>query len=233
MTSARALARLAGVLYLSVALTTGIAAAARSGIVVAGNAAATAENIRASSALFRVNIVADLASATAFLLTAMALYLLLSQAGRFAAGAMVTFVAVSAGIQSLNLVAEVAALATATDGGLRAALGASAADALTGLFLNLQHAGFVISQVFFGLWLVPLGYLVIRSGAFPRILGYLLVAACFAYEADVLVWFLVPDAEPALLPLVAVLGALAELGFVAWLLVRAVPDRVLAAGPNG
>jgi hypothetical protein len=226
-TSNARLARLAGLLYLSVAVATGIAAGARSGIVVAGNSTATAENIRAASGLFRLNIVADLVSATAFLLTAMALYLLLHNAGRFAAGAMVVFVAASAGIQSLNLVSEVAALATATDPGLRTALGATQSDAMTGLLLDLQHAGFVISQVFFGLWLVPLGYLVIRSGAFPRVLGYLLGAACVAYEIDVLVWFLAPTAEPALLPVVAILGAVGELGFVAWLLVKAVPNRLI------
>ena len=227
MASSKSLAWIAGLLYLMVAVTTAIAGFARSSLVVAGNAAATFANIRGSETLFRVGVLADLLSATLFLLTAMALYLLLRDVSRWAAAAMVTFVAVSLAIQALNLVCEFAALSLATGQVDASAIGRGGSDALTTLFLDLQHDGFVISQMFFALWLVPLGYLVVRSGAFPRILGYLLVVACVTYIADLFAYFLAPGSEGSVLPLAAAAGAIGELGFVGWLLVKGarIPTR--------
>jgi Domain of unknown function (DUF4386) len=45
----------------------------------------------------------------------------------------------------------------------------------------MQHNGYVIDDMFFGLWLLPLSYLVIRSGYFPKILGVLQVFAGLGY----------------------------------------------------
>jgi hypothetical protein len=220
MTSTKTLARVAGLLYLLVAVTTGIAGHARGSLVVAGDPAATAAHIRASETLFRVGIVADLASATLFLLTAIALYALLGRVDRLAAGAMVTFVAVSVAIQALNLVNELVALSLATGQAYPSGLGQTGSDALTLLFVDLQHDGFVISQMFFAMWLLPLGYLVVRSGWFPRVLGHLLVVACVGYLVDLFVYFLAPDIEGSILPFSAAAGAIGELGFIAWLLVN-------------
>jgi hypothetical protein len=166
-------------------------------------------------------------SATFFLLTAMALYVLLRNVNRVAAGAMVTFVAVSVAIQSLNLVSEMIALSIATGPGYASALGQTGSDALALLFVNLQHDGFVISQMFFALWLLPLGYLVVKSGYFPRVLGYLLALACVGYLVDLFAYFLAPGIEGSVLPFSAAAGAIGELAFIAWLLVKGarVPDR--------
>jgi hypothetical protein len=49
------------------------------------------------------------------------------------------------------------------------------------LLLDTQHYGYLIAQIFFGLWLVPLGYLAYKSGSFPRALGVLLVVAGGCY----------------------------------------------------
>jgi hypothetical protein len=48
------------------------------------------------------------------------------------------------------------------------ALGAAGSDALAGLLAGMHHDGYLIALVFFGLWLLPLGYLVVRSGYFPK-----------------------------------------------------------------
>jgi hypothetical protein len=231
MTPTKALARIAGLLYLLVAVTTGVGGYARGTLVVAGDAAATAAHLRASETLFRIGIVSDLASATLFLVTAMALYVLLRNVDKLAAGAMVTLVAVAVAIQALNLVNELVALTLATGSVGAAGLGRPGADALTLLFVDLQHDGFVVSQVFFALWLLPLGYLVVRSGSFPRILGYLLWVACAGYLVDLSAYFLAPSVEGAVLPVSAAAGAIGELGFIAWLLVKGarVPDAGAAA----
>ncbi len=229
MQSPRTLARVAGLVYLMVAVAAGVAGYARSTIVVSGDAAATAANIRASETLFRIGIVADLLQATFFLLTAIALFALLHRVHRLAAVVMVAFVGVSVAMQALNLVLHVAALSIATDASFTTALGPRGADALAMLFTGLQHDGFVLSQMFFALWLLPLGYLVVQSGYFPKVLGYLLVLACFGYLADMFAYFLVPDIEPAFLPVSAVLGVLGEVTFIAWLLVKGVRTPPVAA----
>lgn len=221
MTTPRSLARIAGLLYLLMACCAGFAEFyVRARIVVPGDATATADNIRASATLFRVGFVVDLVQATVFLLTAMALYLLLRHVHQLVAAAMVIFVAVSVAIQYLNLLNQYTALTIATGVDYRRAFGTTGSDALTLLFVEMQHNGFLMAQMFFGLWLLPLGYLVIKSGYFPKILGVLLITACFTYLADLFVRFLTPDFEGSIAPVVATIAAVAELAFMAWLVVR-------------
>ena len=65
----------------------------------------------------------------------------------------------------------------ATDSSYEAAFGTAGSNALVLLLLDLQHYGLLIGQVYFGLWLVPLGYLAYRSGMFPKALGVVLIVA--------------------------------------------------------
>ena len=239
MSSTKRNARVAGLLYLGMAVAAGVAGYARTVIAVPGDAAATSANIRASETLVRVGVAADLVQATFFLLTAMALFVLLRNVNRLAAGAMVTLVAVSVAIQVLSLTGELAALAIATGDGVAASMGQAGADSLALLAVELQHDMFVLSQMFFALWLVPLGYLVIVSGWFPRALGYLLVIACTFYVVDLFAYFLVPDLESLVLPLSALSGMVGELLFMAWLLIKGVrapagsSDRTGIGSPEG
>lgn len=228
MTAEKPLARIAGVLYLIVAVCGSFAELyVRSGIVVPGDAAATADNIRASATLFRFGFVADLVQATCFLLTAMALYLLLRHVDKRVAAAMVTFVAVSVAIMCLNLLNQLAALLIATGEDTSGAFGPAGSDALVLLFAELQRNGFLIAQMFFGLWLLPLGYLVVRSRSFPKVLGVLLAIGGVGYLVDLFVQFLAPAVAERIAPVVLAPAAVAELSFIAWLLVKAVraPER--------
>jgi hypothetical protein len=228
MEGTKTIGRVAGVLYLSVAVAAGIAGYARAAVTVAGDASATAANIRESVPLFRVGIAADLLSATAFLLLALTLYVLLREVNHSAAVAMVTLVAVCVAIQSLNLLNEVAALVLATDPGYGEALGSAGSASLSQMFLGLQHYGFVISQMFFALWLMPLAYLVVRSGSFPSALGYLLAIAGCGYLVELFAYLLAPALDGYVLPFSAIAGALGELTFALWLVVKgakvALPD---------
>jgi hypothetical protein len=223
MIPTRTLARTAGVLYLLVALCSMFAELyVRSAIVVPGDAAATADNIRASATLFRLGFVVDLVQATCFLLTAMALYLLLRHVNRLVAAAMVTLVAVSVAIMCLNLLNQLVALSIATDGDYASALGPAGSDALAALFAEMQHDGFLIAQMFFGLWLLPLGYLVVRSGYVPRVLGVLLALGGVGYLVDLFARFLALGAAERISPFVLAPALVGEVAFVAWLLVKAV-----------
>jgi len=222
MTTPTALARIAGVLYLLL-----VGAAFNEGyvlprIVKSGDAAATAGNIRASATLFRVGFVGDMVAATCWLLLAMALYLLLNHVHQLAAAAMVTFAAVGAAIQYLNQLNQYTALTIATGDHYTRAFGGAGSDGLTLLFATMQHSGYLIDSMFFGLWLLPLGYLVIKSGYFPKPLGVLLIVGCIAYIASLFTRVLAPAVGSSTAPLFIAIGGTAELCFLAWLLIKAV-----------
>src|SRR6266550_7067526 len=164
------LARIAGVFYLLVGIFGGFA----EGFVdpkmyVAGNAEATAGNVVANSGLVRMGVVAHLLDGTFFVFLAMTLYILLQHVHKSVARAMLVLVAISTGITCLNAVFEFEGLRVATGAVNLAALGTAGSNALVLLLLDTQHYGTLIAQVFFGLWLVPLGYLAYKSsGMFPR-----------------------------------------------------------------
>jgi hypothetical protein len=234
VSSPKRLARIAGVFYLLVGIFGGFA----EGFVdpkmyVAGNAAATAANVLANLGLVRMAVVAHLVDAVFFVFTAMALYILLQHVHKNMARAMLILVILATGIISLNAVFQFEGLRVATDSAYAAAFGAAGSNALVLLLLDIQHYGTLAAQVFFGLWLAPLGYLAYKSGLFPRALGVVLVAATVCYLVDLLAAFLVPDLARQIHPFVVIVPAIAEIWMVLYLLVVGVrtvkPDKRIPA----
>ncbi len=220
MSSPKRLARIAGVLYLLVGIFGGFA----EGFVdpkmyVADNAAATAANVVASSGLVRMGVVAHLLDGTLFVFLALALYVLLEHVHKSVARAMLVLVALSTGIICLNAVFEFEGLRVATDSSYAAAFGTEGSNALVLLLLDTQHYGTLVAQVFFGLWLVPLGYLSYKSGLFAKWLGVVLVVGGVCYLVDLLSAFLVPDLGRAIHAFVIIPSAVAEISMVLYLLV--------------
>lgn len=221
----RGIARAAGVLYL-IMIACGMAAQAiRGGLIVPGNGLATAGNIVASGPLFRVAFLADLAMATAFLLFAWALYVLLGPVNKNTALLFVLLATASVPILSLNLLNQFAIIILLGNPGYLAAFGAAQLNAMVMLFADMHYYGYYIAQVSFGLWLFPLGYLVVKSGILPKILGVFLIVAGIGHLSGFLAAFLLPGCE-SLVDLVAAL----EIPFGLWLLAMGVKGRSQAAG---
>ncbi|MEU4223113.1 DUF4386 domain-containing protein [Nonomuraea sp. NPDC026600] len=231
------LARTAGLFYLIVAVFGGFAHLyVRAKVYVPGDATTTAHNTVANAGLVRVGFVADLVQAPFFLFVAMTLYLLLKHVNKDVARAMVTFVAIAVAITCLNMVHQLAALIVATEAPYATALSPQGSDALVLLMFDLHHYGYLIAQIFFGLWLLPLGYLAYRSRMFPRTLGVLLVAGCGGYLVDAFALFLTPDLGAALNPFVVAPAGIAEIVMLFWLLVKGVktpPYRSSVRVPRG
>lgn len=234
MSSPKRVARIAGVLYLLVGVLGGFA----EGFVdprmyVAGDAAATARNVVTSAGLVRLGVVAHLLDGTFFVFLAMALYVLLEHVNKTVARAMLVLVALATGIICLNAVFEFEGLRVATDSSYAAAFGAAGSNALVLLLLDTQHYGTLSAQVFFGLWLVPLGYLAYRLALFPRWLGALLISGGPCYLVDLLAAFLAPAFGQKIHAFVVIPCAVAEISMVVYLLAVGVrtakPDEHLPA----
>ena len=127
----------------------------------------------------------------------------------------------SAGINCLNTVFLFESLRVATDSTYTAAFGVAGSNALVLLLLDIQHHGTLIAQVFFGLWLAPLGYLAYNSsGMFPKSLGVTLIIAAVGYLVDVFVAFLMPEFSPKIRTYAVVIPAtVAEVSMLAYLLI--------------
>jgi hypothetical protein len=223
MSSPKRLARIAGLLYLIVGIFGGFAIAyVTAKVYVPGDAATTAGNVLANAGLVRMGVIADLLQATVFVFLAMVLSVLLKDVHQNAARAMVILVAIATTLMCLNEVFQFAAVLVATDRSHVAAFGAAGANALVLLLLDMHHYGFLIAQIFFGLWLVPLGYLAYTSGMFPKALGVVLIMGGVCYLVDMLAAFLVPDVGAQIHAFLAIPPTIAEIWMLGYLLVKGV-----------
>ncbi len=186
-------------------------------LIVHGDATATASNIAAHEMLFRLGIAGQLIGSAAFIFVALALYELLKGVDRRQASLMVLLIVVSVPIAFLNEVNSVAALVLVRGPDFLAVFEKPQRDALAMLFLNLHHYGLVVAEIFWGLWLFPLGLLVYHSRFLPRFLGVWLILAGVAWVVLSLTDILLPQyankVETFSQP--AVIG---EIVFMFWLL---------------
>jgi hypothetical protein len=162
-------------------------------LIVSGNAAATASNIQAHETLFRISIVSELFCAAEFIFLGRALHRLLNGVDKRHASLMVTLGLIPLPIMFLNVLNEIAALALFRGAGFLSVFDKPQRDALAMLFLRLHGSGIGIAEILWGPFFIPFGLLVVRSGFLPRILGILLIVACFGYLADSLTSLLLPS----------------------------------------
>jgi hypothetical protein len=188
-------------------------------LMVHGNAAATAGNIAASEMLFRLGIAGELIGQAAFIFVALALYDLLKGVSRRHASLMVILIVVSIPIALVNELNSIAALVLVRGAEFLAVFEKPQRDALAMLFLNLHHHGFVVAEIFWGLWLFPLGLLVYRSRFLPRFLGVWLAFAGIAWVILSLTGILLPQYQNKVdtYSQPAVIG---EIVFMLWLAIK-------------
>jgi hypothetical protein len=224
MKSLKKRARLAGLLYCAWALPQAFAMMyVSSQILVRGDAAATFENLLAKEFLFRISIFSDLVGGIIIVLLALVLYQLFHDVDEFAAKALVVFLIVQVPIvfmlESFNLTALMIA-----KGEVLKALDPVQAQEWATFFLKLYKYGTVPLEVFWGLWLIPFGRLVYKSGFIPRILGVLLIVAGIAYVTDSFAGLLFPNIRPFIVPYLTACFAAGELPIFFWLLIKGVKD---------
>jgi hypothetical protein len=213
-------ARLAGFLYLAFFVTFILADnGVHSTPTSLGDAAALADNMMASEWLFRAGFVTFLLSAAFFLLAAWALYALLRPVNEDLALLFLLLNLAGVTVKCVSILAEFAAMVLLSGADHLAILQPDQLRALAILFLDLYRDGFMIAQLFFGTWLLPLGYLVFKSGFLPKILGILLIIDCFAVLTWFFQFFLFPGYE-TISYVVLVESFVAEGALCLWLVIK-------------
>jgi len=212
-------ARLAGLLYVLVALLTPfVLFYVPSQLYVPGDASATVGRISANQDLFVAAIVVGLVSELLFVSVILLLYRLLKAVDEPLALVMVVLIMLQVPLAILGLGNEVATLQFIRGGEFLNVFDEPQRNALAMLMINVDRQGVLISQVFWGLWLLPLGVLAFRSRFIPRLLGVWLVLNGLAYVALSAIGLVMPEYRASAFN-IAVPLMFGELALAMWLLI--------------
>lgn len=187
-------------------------------LIVPGDAAATAGNIVADELLFSMGIAGSLITQLIFIVVVLVLYRLFNTVDKNHASLMVIFALVAVPIAMLNSLNRVAALLLLSGADFLEVFSADQLQALMMFFLNLNEQGVIIASIFWGLWLFPLGYLVYKSGYFPRIVGVLVIMGGVGYLLSSFIHIVLPRYET--IAAVLELMTVGEIVFIVWLVLK-------------
>ena len=207
-------ARATGLFYLAFFIT-GILGTyvVRGQLFVAGDAQATLTNLVDNQLLARIGIALELCIVLTQALTAVWFYRLFKSIDTMAAGSLTAFGLVNAVAVLVSAGVLATALDTATDPSLTAA-GDQAATVQLLYVVSGNLWG--VAALFFGLWLLPMAWLVLRSRWLPRALGWTLVAGGLGYMLCAFVTYLFPSADVVsqLLTVPSILGEVWITGYL-------------------
>lgn len=223
MKSKKKIARMAGVLYLALALIGPFSLMyVPTSLIVPGDAASTASNIMASEGLYRLGLVGEAAIFLIEVGLTVLLYVLLKSVNETLSLVAALARLSMAVVQSVNVLIGFAALLLVGGGGYLAVFEPQQVQGLAMLFLDMRSGGVFVWEAFFGLHLLVLGYLFVKSGYIPRILGLMVVVASCGYLIHSFGNFLFPEYAATLETALLVLAAIPEVALTLWLLVRGV-----------
>jgi hypothetical protein len=219
--SPRALARAEGVVYLIIiVLGIFVELFVRGRIVVGGDAAATAANLMAMQSLWRIGIVAELLMVICTVCSALFLYLLLRPVSRHLALLATFFGLVALTVEAGYSMYLVEALFPLRSAAALKAFTPQQAQAMASLALKAHANGFGIALFLFGPAFLLRGYMVARSGYFPRTVGLLYQLAGLAYLTNSLVLILAPQLAGRAFAIILPLAFIGEATFCLWLLIK-------------
>lgn len=183
-------------------------------------------NLIASQSLFKIGVISELICWIAFLILPVVLYELFRAVNETYTKLMVAFAVVQVPIAFINLLNKFAVLSLISGSAYLKVFAIDQLYAQIMLHINLYRQGNLINQIFWGLWLFPLGYLVYKSGFLPKILGVLLMAGCFGYLIDFFGSFLFLDYNKTIISdYITLPASLGEVGICLWLLILGVRNQ--------
>lgn len=189
--------------------------------------ALTAGNILNNDFLYRAGILSDIIMSLSYLFTALLLYKLLVSVDKYMASLMVLFAAAGCVLLLSNILNELAPLYMVGAGSQTGSLSSGQLQTMANLSFVTYGHGYMIGQVFFALWVLPLGLLIYRSKFIPKVIGILFLIEVAGGLLSVAVHFLIPNESiesVLLLP-----GILAEFAFMFFLLIRGINEKKVPA----
>lgn len=193
MNSTKKTAHQAGLLYFLFMIVAIVGEFFFPAFMVPEDAAATASKIAAAEPTYRIGILIGFVTLVIFIFLVVSLYKLLKDVDKSQAILMVLLVSIGVAIALANLLNKFAPLVLLSGADYLSVFSKPQLDALALGFLRLHSSGATVSMAFWGLWLLPFGILVIKSGFFPRLLGILLLVAGFAYLTSSVTSMVLPE----------------------------------------
>jgi hypothetical protein len=219
MDSTRKQARIAGLLYVLIAVTAPVGLIYVPGkLFVIGDATATADHVRASESLLRMGMASELFHQTIEVFLVLVLYGLFKPVNKSLARQLAILGLVPIPIVFLNVLNEIAALILVSGANFLAVFGKPQLDALAMFFVRLHGQGIQVAAIFWGLWLFPFGLLVMRCGFIPKALGVLIMIAGLGYVLDSFTSLILPHYSSTVGDVASILE-LGELPIILWLLI--------------
>ena len=218
-------ARIAGIWYLLFVVTAGISQMYLTKTFVANNAVATAQNIIATECQYLFSIFGSIfGHVICFLFLVLALYRLFKDVNKTQAKLMFSLVFVSVTVMFVNIIFQAGALFVLNSAEFFKEFTTGQIAEISTLFLQLRFVGEYVVGIFWGLWLLPLAYLVYKSKFIPKIFAYMLVFACICHITDCAI-FLINQHIHTILTTYIMIGTLGEIAIFLWLLIKGVSDN--------
>ncbi len=223
--SPRTLARIGGALYVFI-IVTGVFGElfVRNGLIVTGDATATAANIAAHEGLWRLGVAGDLAMHIADLPLLLIIYLLVRPVSASLALLVVLFDAVQTAALVATKLQLMLPLFLASGASYLGAFEPAQLHALAYLSLRMDSHGFGFGLIDFGCGCLVLGYLIRRSDYLPKLIGIGMQIAGACYLVNSFALILAPKLASAMVPAILLPPFVAETSFALWLLFRGVDE---------
>jgi len=219
-------ARIGGLIYLVIIILGGLDEAfIRSRLIVSGDVATTTRNIMASKELFRRSIVGDLIMQVCDIPSIVIFYILLKPVSKSLSLLAAFFNLIQTAILGINKIYLLITLSFLGNEEYLKVFDPQQRQALAYLSLDLHESGYGIGLIFFGFTCLIVGYLMFRSGYFPKIVGILQIVAGLSYLINSFAQILSPAFAAALFPVILVPAFVGELSTCLWLLVKGVNVR--------
>jgi len=224
--------RIAGLLYVLVAITGPIGLIYVPGKVYEpGDATATAEHLRSLEPLVRLGIASELFHQVVEIFMVLILYDVFKPVSRTLARQLAVLGLIPIAIVFLNVLNEVAALIFASGAHYLAVFDKTQLDSLALVFIRLHQQGFQVAAVYWGLWLFPLGLLILRCGFIPKVLGISVMIGGAGYVLGSIVALVLPQYTTPFGDIAGILE-LGELPIIAWLAIWGARVRERTAPPQ-
>jgi Domain of unknown function (DUF4386) len=221
MKATQNMARISGLIYLGVVLT-GLFSLmyVPSKLIDWKNPALTFTNIQSNQLLFRFGILGSVLCYLFFLFLPLSIYKLLNPVHKTAAQLMVLLAVVSVPIALVNLQNEIDIISLINKSIYLESLSFESLETQVLFQLDQYNSGILVVQLFWGLWLLPFGWLVFTSKFLPKLLGILLMIGCFSYLINFLGTLLIANySSLGIAGFIQLPASISEIGTCLWLLI--------------